>query len=222
MDDLPEDGDLMGGHTARPGGHPADRRAAGMRALVRGFDRLLRRAGGVFEFCAHEDCVLRLQWRGAPHHLHLSDGVEVRAGDPVVMIHLWNERVPPMGPDGPDLAWAARMGRMLLGSYRAAAGWLADQPRMADVRAVGGVTVLIAPGGSGGSVRLMQRLGFEVLPYHNPLGRFGEFWENLHAWWLMWAYNEASLRYRQLFRLRRTEIWMSARAFLQRYGRDQS
>jgi hypothetical protein len=108
----------------------------------------------------------------------------------------------------------------LLGSYRAAARWLADQPRMADVRAVGGVTALIAPDGGGGSVRLMQRLGFEVLPYRNPLGRFGEFWENLYTWWLMWAYNAASLRHRRLLRLRRTEFWMSARAFLERYGRE--
>jgi hypothetical protein len=216
----------MGGRAARRGRYPADRRAVSMRALVRRLDGLLRRANGVFEFCTQEDCVLRLQLRGAPHQLHLSDGVEVRAGDPVVMIHLWNEHVPPLGPDGPDLAWASRMGRMLLGSYRAVARWLADQPRMANVRAVGGVTVLISPHGGGGSLRLMQRLGFEVLPYHvplgHPLGRFGEFWENLYTWWLMWAYNAASLRHRRLLRLCRTEFWMSARAFLERYGRSPS
>jgi len=207
----------MAGHAARRGGHPADRRALGMRALIRHFDRLLCRANGVFEFSAHQDNVLRLQWGTAPHPLHLSDGVEVRAGDPAVITHLWNEHVPPMGPDGPDLAWAARIGRMLLASYRAAAMWLADQPRMAGVRAVGGVTVLIAPSGHGGSMRLMQRLGFEVLPYRHPLGRFGEFWENLYTWWLMWAYNAASLRNRRLLRLRRTEIWISARAFLKKW-----
>jgi len=188
-----------------------------MRALIRGFDRLIRRANGVFEFSAREDCLLRLQWGAAPHDLHLSDGVEVRAGDPALITHLWNEHVPPMGPEGPDLAWAASMGRLLLASYRAAARWVADQPRMAGVRAVGGVTVLIAPAGHRGSLRLVQRLGFEVLPYRHPLGRLGEFWENLYTWGLMWAYNAASLRNKRLLHLRRTEIWISARAFLERW-----
>jgi hypothetical protein len=57
-----------------------------------------------------------------------------------------------------------------------------------------------------------------VLPYHRPLGKFGEFWENFFSWWLMWTYNDASLHSREFWRLQRTEIWMTADEFIRRYG----
>jgi len=66
----------------------------------------------------------------------------------------------------------------------------------------------------------MQRLGFTVTPYRSPLGRFGEFWENLYAYGLIWAYNPASVHQRQLLGLHRTEMWMPADEFLRRYGMD--
>jgi hypothetical protein len=192
-----------------------------MRTLIRDFDGLIRWAYGVFEFCDEEECLLRLQWARAPHDLHFSDGTQVRAGDPVLKLHMWNERVPSLGPIGPDLAWAAIMRRRLVRSLRAAAQWLADQPDQADVRAIGGATVLASSGSESGGLRLMERLGFDVLPYRGPLGRFGEFWENFYTWGLMWTFNEASLRHRSLLRLRRAEVWMSAVEFSARYRRPQ-
>jgi hypothetical protein len=57
-----------------------------------------------------------------------------------------------------------------------------------------------------------------VFPYRGPLARFGEFWENLYTWGLMWTFNAASLRHRSLLRLRRAEVWMSAAELLARYG----
>jgi len=192
-----------------------------MRVLIRAFDGLIRWASGVFEFCDEEECLLRLQWARAPHDLQLSDSTQVWAGDPVLKIHLWNERVPPLGPAGSDLAWAANVRRRLIRSLRAAAQWLADQPGGADVPAIGGATVLVWPGGSAGGLRLMERLGFDVFPYRGPLARFGEFWENLYTWGLMWAFNAASLRHRSLLRLRRAEVWMSAAQLLARYGQPQ-
>jgi len=189
-----------------------------MRALIRNFDSLLRRALGVFEFCDERECLFRLQLARASHDLCLSDDAEVRMGERVLMLHLWNEHVPPMGPAAPDLAWAVSVHRMLIHSLHRVAHWLAGQGALADVRAIGSVTVLILPGGNRGSMPLMRRLGFDVLPYRNPLGRFGEFWENLYTWGLMWTFNEASLRHRSLLRLRRAEMWMPADKFVQRYG----
>ena len=69
---------------------------------------------------------------------------------------------------------------------------------------------------------MIQHLGFTVLPCHRPLGAFGEFWENLFSWWLMWAYNPPSLKSRRFWRLQRTEIWMTTAEFFRRYGEPQS
>jgi len=192
-----------------------------MRALVRLLDALLRRAYGVFEFCDDEDCLLRLQVAKAPYTLHL-DGRVVEAGETVLAIHLWNEHVPPIPSAGPDLAWASQMRRLFVESLRAVARRMAHDPRLAGVRAVGGATAVFPPAMHASGVRLMQRLGFTVAPYHRPLGRFGEFWENLYSWWIMWAFSAVSLRQRRLLRLQRSEIWMSVEDFLSRYGADRA
>ena len=188
-----------------------------MRALIRRFDALLSRAYGVFPFCDDRDCVLRLQIVRTRRPLCFA-GQEVRTGEPVLVLHLWNEQIPPLSPAGPDLAWAAQIRRLFLHSLRAVAGQMRCDPRLAGVRAVGGATTLLSFGDHPGGRRFLERLGFTILPYHSPLGRFGEFWENLYAWSIMWTFNVASLRYRQLFHLRRAELWMPAEEFMSRYG----
>ena len=104
----------------------------------------------------------------------------------------------------------------MLGSLGEAARYLDCHPELGETRAVGGVTVLLATGGA----RLVRRLGFTVLPYHSPLGRFGEFWENFYTWVLMWTYNPASLRYHRIWSLRRKEFWMPAEEFRRRFGHE--
>jgi hypothetical protein len=192
-----------------------------MRALIRRFDALVRQAIGVFEFCDDEDCLLRLQITRAPHLLSFP-GQEVGAGESVLALHLWNEHLPALPEAGPDLAWARRTQRLFIRSLRAAAAQMRLDPRMASVRAVGGITVLFFPGDRSGGILFIQRLGFTVMPYHQPLGRFGEFWENFYTWWIMWTYNPVSLRHRQLFQLRRSEFWMPVEEFLNRYGLDET
>ncbi|MGQ9467022.1 MAG: YkoP family protein [Anaerolineae bacterium] len=187
-----------------------------MRALVRAFDRFLCQATGVFEFCDDPECLVRLQGARAPHDLSLSDGTQVRAGAPVLMLHLWNEHLPHPAANGPDLQWAARVHRMLTHSLREVAQWMVEQPEGEQIEAVGGITVL-ALSTAGRPTPLIRHLGFDIFPYRRVLGRFGEFWENFYTWAIMWTFNPLSLRGRSLFRLRRAEIWMSREAFLRRY-----
>lgn len=189
-----------------------------MRALIRGLDRLLRCIYDVHEFCAAPNCLFRLRMSRAPHVLPLPDG-EVGAGAPVVELHLWNEHLPRIPDEGPDIAWARRMHRMLIDSFQAVAAHIRHDPRSLNAQAVGGVTVMLVPGDPSGGESLMRGLGFTVLPHHSPLGRFGEFWENFYTWMLIWTFNTASLRQRRLLRLRRSEVWMSAEEFLRRYER---
>lgn len=188
-----------------------------MRALIRCLDALLRTVYGVFMFCEDPNCVLRLQLKEVHHSLSLSGG-QVNKGEPVLMLHLWNEHLPPLPPTGPTLAWAVRFQRLLVKSFQAVAQQVCLDPRLVGIRAVGGVFALLPSGENSSGVQLMQRLGFRVFPYHNPLGRFGEFWENLYSWLLIWTYNPASLRSHRLLRLQRSEIWMSKDEFLSRYS----
>ena len=188
-----------------------------MRSIVRAFDRFLCRLQGVFVYWDDPECFFRVQIARAPHKIVLPD-TEVPAGEKVLGLHFWNEHMPVLPPEGGDLAMALRASRMVVRSFRVLAREMHRDPRMAGVKALGGATALFALGDDSGGEKLFTRLGFTMSPYQTPLGRFGEFWENLYSWALIWAYNAISLRQRRFVKLRRTECWMSAAEFLHRYS----
>lgn len=107
---------------------------------------------------------------------------------------------------------------MIVSTFQRLAREMHSDPRMDGVQALGGATVLFAAGDGSSGEKLFTRLGYTVFPYRNPLGRFGEFWENFYTWALMWAYNAVSLRQRRLLALHRTESWIASEEFLRRYG----
>lgn len=192
-----------------------------MRALVRRFDAFLSRVHGIYAFCDEADCLLRLQRIPAPRELRLGGRV-VAAGEPVLAIHLHNERIPPLPPAGPNLPWAVLVRRLFLRSLAHVAAEMRRDPRLGDVRAVGNDTtgLLTLEDPHDGGARLLERLGFTILPRRTPLGFLGEFCENFYSWVLMWAYNPGSLRGRRFSRLRRTEVWMPAGEFLAKFGAE--
>jgi hypothetical protein len=188
-----------------------------MRAAVRLIDTLLRKEGGLFEFSQDPEVILRLQLRTAPHRAMIT-GVSIDRGDPVLALHIWNERVPRIPPAGADLQWARALSRRIIYSLRAVAHWMEADSSCARVCAIFGASALFSSSDHTGGTHMIQRLGFTIWPYQRPLGRFGVFWENLFSWWLMWTYNEASLRTHAFWRLQRTEIWMVREDFLRRFG----
>jgi hypothetical protein len=188
-----------------------------MRALAKFIDRLLRRALGVYEFTADPEALLRIQITAAPHTLHLPGG-DVFKGERVLGLHLWNEHVAPFPRSGPDLAWGLSFQRRFLGSLRAVAREMQRDPRLGGVRAVGASTGALVPGDASTGARVLVRMGFTVTPSPRPMGRFGAFWEDFYSWWLMWAFNPASLRHRRFSAMGRTDLWMSTTDFLKRYA----
>jgi len=187
------------------------------RFLVRKLDDFIRKSSQVFEFSQDAECLLRLQVTHAPRRILLPD-MTVEPGEPVLLIHLWNERLPPVSPSGTDLAWARCILRRWRRSLCLAAGYLQDNPQFNQVRAVGGVTILATSGLHEAGSHFFHDMGFMVIPSSNRLGRFGEFWENFYSYLIIWTFNPASLPKRPLFRIRRSEMWMSRESFLQRYG----
>ena len=98
-------------------------------AFVHQLDPMLRRAHRVQEFTQDPQCVLRVALGFSNRDLQLSDGTWIRRGDPIVELHLWNERIPRMPPEGPDLAWSLRFYRRLVASLRLVAGGWSNIPK---------------------------------------------------------------------------------------------
>jgi hypothetical protein len=190
-----------------------------LRSGVRLIDYILRKQGNLREFSQDAACILRIQLRTAPHSVTLNS-IRIKKGDPVLALHLWNEHMPKLPQGGAELEWAVLLRRRLIQSFQGVAWQLRVDDRYAEVKAIFGISVLFSFSDHTGGARMMQRLGFTVLPYTHPKGRFGEFWENLFSWWLMWTYNEASMDSRKFWRLERTEIWMDTEEFVRRYGEN--
>jgi hypothetical protein len=172
-------------------------------------------------FSEDPQCVLRIQISHLPSAVNLPDGM-VEQNAQAVMIHWWNERAVLIPKEGLTVGWALDTSRRMRYSLRLIARYLQENPNCAEVRVVGGITAHVVLRKADGGKTMLEHLGFMVIPYHRPLGAFGEFWENFFTWWLMWTYNPASTRRRSMFNLQRAEFWMSREAFIKKYGgKDQ-
>jgi len=191
-----------------------------LRAMVLGLEGLLRRQGGVREFTPDEECILRIAFTAYQKDFELSDGTRVRAGDRICELHLWNEHIPPMPLEGPDLRWGLRFYRLAVRSLRRLAAYIAVD-ELQDIVALGGQMAFLEKDGSPVLASVAAQLGFDIVNLTAQGGRwrrFTHFWENIFSWALMWAFNPASLRGKRFLRLQRYRLWMSRRTLLQRYG----
>jgi hypothetical protein len=185
--------------------------------MIRWLDRRLRRRLGVFELIDDPEMILRVQIVRSTRALPVPGG-EIPAGERVLELHFWNEHMPKLPREGPNMEWGIRAVRMLTRSCRTVARHMREDERLAGVAGVCGSTVLFFPGQESGGERVSERLGFTAVRAKNPLGPFGEFWENFHTWMLMWAFNAATLRHHRLLRMRRTNFWATAEHFARRHG----
>src|SRR5439155_7900751 len=74
-------------------------------ALVGTLDAWLRSYYDIRNFTDDPQCVLRVGPMPAHMPVSLSDGTEIRKGELVGALHLWNEHVPRYSGSGPTLAW---------------------------------------------------------------------------------------------------------------------
>src|SRR3974390_1646693 len=84
-----------------------------LQTAVFALDRRIRRRIGVYEYTLHPQCLFRLQVVRLDDPLVLADGTSVASGNRVLVLHLWNEQMPVIGPTGPTLAWARKAYRAM-------------------------------------------------------------------------------------------------------------
>lgn len=186
-----------------------------IRRAIRALDHTLTRRMGTLELWDDPDRVFHGTVAEVGRPLDLGDRT-LPAGSTVLELHLLNDEMPEIPPEGPDLAWASLAQRRLFRSLQAIARRLETDDRLASVEAVGGVTVLFS--NHPDDENLLHRMGFTVRTYGGA-GRFRTFWENVYSWMLMWTYNPGTLRSRSFRSLRRTEAWISREDFLDRFGK---
>ena len=214
---------LRGG---RPGGRRRLRSLLGKtgRAGIYGIDWLLRRWYGVYEFSRTDDNLLRIAVRVANASLTLSDGTKVTPGDPIIDLHIWNERVPSLGALGPSLVWASRVNRRIERSLSALAGHLDQRDDLDGCVALRAVAIFLSSRAARKATRIAARYGLTP-----PLeARRADLGHGLLAFGLTWACNPASLVGKRLTPTR-YEFWMSSPALRQTYlgckglhGRERS
>jgi hypothetical protein len=192
-----------------------------LQKAIRGVDVLLQHTKHIQAFTDDEKCILRISIGESRQEVTLSDGTRVHKGDPIGEIHLWNERIPQIPPEGPDLSWALAFQRQGVYSFRLLATYIEKSPEFDNICAFTGEISFGGAYDPAHSVVLARRWGFDVLNQDGSnrlFTHFGDFWENLYAMFLIWVFNPGSVENGKLWKMRRDQLWMSRQVLLGKYG----
>jgi hypothetical protein len=185
--------------------------------LVFGFDRVLRRLQGIFEYSQSGRCIFRAQF-GCARHTYAVSGTPQR-GDRIVTLHFWNEQVPVFPQRGATIGWALDMHRAIKVSLCELARYLSCYRELDDISAIR----LVIPVGTFEQIDQLRRImaghGFVALPvgpaaWHE---RVRWFVENIYVTLLVLAQNPGALR-RDTLRRHRVEVFLLRDVLDHRYG----
>jgi hypothetical protein len=189
-------------------------------ALVGTLDAWLRSYYDIRNFTDDPQCLLRIGPMPAHMPVSLLDGTEIREGELVGALHLWNEHVPRYSGNGPTLAWAKEMRRRMLRSLGLLADFVERDRVWAPVRGFCGDSTLSSRIGGLQMQRLARRHGFEPAQPPAALSRhLRTVADSLIVWGLTRAFNPAALP-RQRFLRDHNELWISRSTLVTLYGRD--
>jgi hypothetical protein len=189
------------------------------RQIVFGMDDRLGRLEKIYSFSQDPNCVLRISLAASQKERVLGDGIVIHAGDPVIELHWWNERIARMPATGSSLHWGLQFYRHTYHSLIELARYLDQTPALRDVVALHGETTFSSDFSHRHHAIAFRRLGFElqILPSAaDPWEFLTLFFRHLHVWALTWACNPASLRGKRPWKAVRSEVWISRDALLDR------
>jgi hypothetical protein len=188
--------------------------------FVFALDALLRHRNQVIEFSTNPACVFRLNLSRAEQPFRLADDTQVRRGDRIMHLHLWNEQIPPVPPAGPTLSWARTLCRALAFSLCELAQYVGAHRDLDDIAAVGANLAQGTREQRAQLTGIMRRFGFAP-PADSAAGdsdamlrRLGE---NILISFMVLAQNPVVLRADTLWR-DRTPLFISRAGLLDRYG----
>jgi len=179
-------------------------------------DRVLRSLRGIYEFSSDPDCIYRLSIGGAPRDATLPDGTRFHKGEPVGILHLYNDHMPVIPASGVSLAWASTMVRRLEKSACLLAQHAASDRSLQSIAAFGNEAFLHTRA----NARLLERMGYAVqdaVPANSFCRRVRMQTICLWTWLLRRAFNRPSAAI-PLADLQYRSIWISRRALLEKYG----
>ncbi|MGH8259751.1 MAG: YkoP family protein [Steroidobacteraceae bacterium] len=180
-------------------------------------DGWLRRRQGIYEYTADSRCLFRAELGRADRPVVLADGTRLAAGDPILVLHLWNEHIPAMGLAGPTVAWARQVCRHAHLSLRELARYLQQYPAL-DIAAICGDMHLGSARQTEQFTRLVSRYGFEAVDdgeaeTDGALHRIGK---SILVLFLVAATNPVALR-SAVFRRFHKRVFMSRAMLVRRY-----
>ena len=186
-----------------------------IKPVIQALDRLLRRYYGVHEYTDDPGCIFRIALGTAGTDLTLQPGMLVRSRDTVAELHLWNEHLPLVSPDGPNMAWGALVDRRIRHSLTLLADHLAAYPH---VVAVHGETAFGCQMGPRQMRQFARRYGFEIIGGSPTLrSRVRHFCDDFLFWGLTQAFNPYGLKGKPIHRPR-FNIWISRTELQQRWS----
>jgi len=192
-----------------------------LNALVSVIDKRLRVRDGIFEYSDCARCIFRAQFSVNTNDIALSDGTRLAAGSHLILLHLWNERIPPLPAGGPTLGWARQLCQGLEISLEELAAFVAGSSALDDIVGIAGNAVFAPTQHTQAVANLAMRYGF--VHAINPeahvsaaqwLHRLGE---NILIAMLVIAYNPGAFR-ADTFRRDRVPLYLHRAELMSRYG----
>jgi hypothetical protein len=190
----------------------------GLGAIIERIDTRLRSRDGVCEYSASPECIFRIQVIASSETVDLSDATQVRPGDLIVNLHLWNEQLPIV--DGATLAWGRHMSRAVGFSLRELALYLRARHDLNSVVALRANMSFGSAERSEQITAIAARYGFEpAKPAKQPTmaERLHRFGENVLISLMLISRNTTAFRPESLRRAR-TPVYMSRQKLESRFG----
>lgn len=186
-------------------------------AAVFALDSRLRRAQGIFEYSTEPGCLFRVRRTVADQPVAFPEGTHLEVGDSILDLHIWNEHMPPIGRQGPTVAWARQFRQAIDRSLRALADHLRHNPDLDDINAIRADMRLRSTERHEQLAKIVGHYGFHWVPADGrPSRRLRRLGERILMFLLVVASNPYAAR-ATVFRREPTVAYLSRRVLERRY-----